>query len=97
MIRKAFSESRAAHPLAFEIDFGDEVDGALLVDADAGTEPGPVNVAGADDRFDGGREKGGIDPSGRVGRHGAAGAARRFTIQICIPPSGWRLSDTSSM
>ena len=90
VIGKALRDHRAEHPLHFEIDFGDQIDGALLVDTDAGTEPGEVDLAGAHDRFDGR----GQEP--RVGAHDAAVAAR-FIIQICMPPSGCRLSDTSSM
>ena len=40
-----------------EIDFRDQVDRALLVDANAGAELGDLEIAGAHDGFHGRREK----------------------------------------
>ena len=57
VIGKALGDQRAEHALDFEVDLGDEIDGALLVDAHARAELGHLQIAGAHDRFDGGGEK----------------------------------------
>ena len=57
VIGKALRDHRAEHPLDFEIDLGDEIDRALFFDAHAGAELGDLEIAGAHDRFDGGREE----------------------------------------
>ena len=41
---KALGEQRAAHLLALEIDLGDEIDCALLVDLKPGLTPGHLNL-----------------------------------------------------
>ena len=38
MIRKALGDELAEHPLDGDVDLGDEIDGALLVDADVAAE-----------------------------------------------------------
>ena len=38
VIGKALRHERAEHALDFQIDFGDEIDGAFLVDVDVGAE-----------------------------------------------------------
>ncbi len=57
MIGKALRDHRAEHPLDFEIDLGDEIDRALLLDAHAGAELGHLEIAGAHDRLDRGGEE----------------------------------------
>ena len=57
MIGKALGDDRAAHPLALEIDFGDEVDRPFLVDAESGFAARHLDVAGAEDDFGCGGEK----------------------------------------
>ena len=57
VIGKALRDQRAEHPLDFEIDLGDEIDRALLVDAHARAELGDLEIAGAHDRFDRGGEE----------------------------------------
>ena len=57
MIREALRDHRAKHPLDFEIDLGDQIDGALFFDTHAGVELGDLEIAGAHDRFDRGREE----------------------------------------
>lgn len=54
MIGKTLGNHGAAHLLALDIDFGDEIDGAFLLDAEAGFAPGGLNGAGAQDDFAGG-------------------------------------------
>lgn len=57
MVGKAFSQHRAAHPLALEIDFGDEIDRALLVDMKAGRAPCQLNGTGLENDFNRGSEE----------------------------------------
>ena len=59
VIGKALGDQRAEHLLDFEVDLGDEIDRALLLDAHAGAELGHLEIAGAHDRFDRGREESG--------------------------------------
>jgi hypothetical protein len=68
MIGKAIRDHRAKHPLDFEIDLGDQIDGAFFLDAHAGVELGDLEIAGAHDRFDGGRE----EQRGEGGAHAPA-------------------------
>ena len=53
MIGKALGDERAEHPLDGDVDFGDEIDRALLVDAEVAAELRHLQLAGADDRLDG--------------------------------------------
>ena len=75
MIGKAFGDHRSAHPLALEIDLGDEIDRALLVDVKAGRATRQLDGAGTKNDFDGGGEE--EDPEGSLGvrRYGALRAA----------------------
>ena len=57
MIGKPLGDQRAELALDLEVDLGDEIDRALLVDAHRAAEVRHLHVAGADDRLDGGREK----------------------------------------
>ncbi len=57
VIGKAFGDERAKHFLDGDIDFGDEVDRAFLVDLHAAAERGHLHVAGAHDRLDGRRHE----------------------------------------
>ena len=57
MIGKALRDQRAEHALDFDVHFGDEIDGALLVDTHAGAELGHLEIAGPHHRFDGGGEQ----------------------------------------
>ena len=56
MIGEPLGDHRAELALDLQIDLGDEIDRALLVDAHVGAEPGQLHLAGADDGFDGGGE-----------------------------------------
>ena len=76
MIGKALGEDRAAHALALEIDLGDEIDRALLVDAEAGLAPRQLDGAGPQDDFDGGGEEDRIR-AGSLGVLQTAAPARR--------------------
>src|SRR5262245_41305884 len=60
MIGKPFGDHRAEHPLDLEVHFGAEIDRALLLDTHAGAELGDLQIAGAHDRFDRGRQESGI-------------------------------------
>ena len=73
VIGKALRDQRAEHALDFEIDLGDEIDRALLLDAHAGAERGDLHIAGADDRFDGGGEE-----CGDRGAHAPRPVSARF-------------------
>ena len=57
MIGKALGDELAEHPLDGDVDLGDQIDGALLVDAEVAAEPRHHGVAGADDGLDGGGEE----------------------------------------
>ena len=71
MIGKALRDHRAEHPLDFEIDLGDQVDGAFFFDTDAGAELGDLEIAGAHDRFDRGGEECGSAVRRRPWRRGS--------------------------
>ena len=53
MIGKALGEDGAAHPLALEIDLGDEIDRAFLVDVKARLAPRHLDGAGLKHDFNG--------------------------------------------
>ena len=57
MIGETLGENRAAQPLALEIDLGDQVDRALLVDAKAGLAPRQLDGAGLKHDLDGSGEE----------------------------------------
>ena len=57
MIRKALHDQRAKHALDRHVDLGDEIGGALLVDAEGLTELRHLQLAGTDNRFNRGGEK----------------------------------------
>ena len=54
---EAFGNQPPEHPLDRQIDLGDEIDGPLLVDTEIAAEARHLDVAGANDRFDGGGQK----------------------------------------
>ena len=56
VIGKPLGDHRAELALDLEVDLGDQIDRALLVDADVGAEAGQLDLAGANDRFDRGGE-----------------------------------------
>jgi len=60
VVRKAFGDERAKHALDGQIDLRHEIDGALFLDVEVGPEAGALNLAGTEDRFDGGRQKEGV-------------------------------------
>jgi len=60
VVRKAFGDERAEHALRRQVHLGHEVDGAFLLDVEVGPEAGSLDLAGAQDRFDGGRQEEGI-------------------------------------
>ena len=57
MIGKALGDQLAEHALDGEVDLGDEIDGALLVDLKVAAELRHLQLAGTDDRLDRGGEK----------------------------------------
>ena len=57
MIRKALRDELAKHALDGKVHLGDEIGGALLVDAEGLAELRHLQLAGTDDRFDRGGEK----------------------------------------
>ena len=91
---EALGEQRPAHVLDLDVDLGDQVDGPLLVDADAGPETRPLDRPGAGDDLDGRRQVAGI---GRRHEAVASAAASRLTMRTSMPPSGRRRNATSSM
>src|SRR6185436_2797460 len=95
---KPFGDHGAADALAFEIDFGDEIDRALLLDVKARGAAGHLDLARLQHDLDGGRKKDRI----RRGHSLAfccwnSGAETRFTITTSMPPSAARRSTSSSM
>ena len=56
MVRKPFGDRLAAHPLACEVDLGDQVDASLLVDAEPRLLAGALDVARMQHDFDRCRE-----------------------------------------
>jgi hypothetical protein len=54
VIRKALGHERPEHALDFDIDFGDEIDRALLVHAELAAELRHLDGAGAYNGFNGG-------------------------------------------
>ena len=63
VIGKALGDQRAEHALDGEVDLGDEIDRALLVDLEIAAEARHLQLAGADDRLDGrGRDTGDREP-----------------------------------
>ena len=88
MIGKALGDQRAEHALDRDVDLGDEIDRALLVDRGRRVPKlRHLHVAGADDRFDGGGEK----AAGRGTQAStAAGLGTRLIMRISMPPSGAR-------
>ena len=97
MGRKALGNDRATHPLALEIDLGDEIDGALLVDAESGFAPRQLDGAGAEDDFGGGGEENWVGPTHALRQPGSWTGPARFTITISMPPSAARCRTISSM
>ena len=97
MIGKPFGDERAEHPLDRDVDLGDEIDRALLVDAEARRRTRHLDVAGASDGLDGGGEK---ERIGRDRRRSPAAVrhwparrdGRRLIMRISMPPSGARCS-----
>ena len=52
MIGEAFRDDVAAHPLAFEIDLGDQIDRPLIGDAEAGFLPRELDIPRSPDDVD---------------------------------------------
>ena len=75
MIGKALGDHRAEHPLDRHVDLGDEIDRPFLVDLEVAAELRHLQIAGADDRLDGGREKQRV--VGHTQADSAVGAAGR--------------------
>ncbi len=93
MIGKALGDQRAEHPLDRDVDLGDEIDRALLVDLEVAgrscaicRSPARTTASMAVVR------KSGCEHSGVGGR-----GWTRLTMRISMPPSGARCSCTSSM
>ena len=61
VIRKAPGDQRPEHALDLDVHVGDEVDLAFLADGEIGAEVGHLDVARADDGFNGGRKEQGVD------------------------------------
>jgi hypothetical protein len=53
VIGKPFLDHRAKHPLTLEVNVGDEIDGAFLVDPEPGRAAFDLDVAGAKDDLGG--------------------------------------------
>src|SRR5688572_14489320 len=86
VIGKALGNNRPAHPLAFEIDLGHEIDGALLVDVETRGTACELNGAGLEDDFDCGREKDWIRGTHSAFCRPHSGAAARLTMTTSMPP-----------
>jgi hypothetical protein len=60
MIRKPLGDERPEPPLDGDVDLGDEIDRALLVDLEGAAEAFHLQIACEDDRFDGSGEIQGV-------------------------------------
>src|SRR5688572_27509974 len=95
VVRKALGDHGAAQLLAFQIDLGDEVDRALLVDTEPGLPARHLDGAGAENDFSCGGEKDGVGAAHALSESCTDPA--RFTITISMPPSAARCRTISSM
>ena len=76
VIGKALGDQLAEHALDGDVDLGDEIDRALLVDLEIAAELLHLQLAGADHRLDRrGRDRTGRDRSGSVAWIGVGGTA----------------------
>ena len=57
MVRETLGDQRPEHPLDLEVDRGDEIDRAFLVDSDVAAEARDLDVAGAKHGLDGGGQQ----------------------------------------
>src|SRR5262249_17390538 len=90
MIGKAFGDEVAEHPLDSHVDLGHQIDRAFFPDANVAAERSEVQLARANDGFDGCGEE-------ELRRTLQDHAWTRFVMRISIPPSGARCRLTSSM
>src|SRR3989442_2967650 len=96
VVRKALRDQRAEHPLALEIDLGDEIDRPFLFDAETRGTPRELDLAGTKDDFGGCREINRIRQVSLAASvqqsapHPGVPLHAYFTMRISIPPSGAR-------
>ena len=89
VIGKPLRNHLAEHRLDRDVGFGDEIDRSFVRHLEAALDEAHLNLAGLDDRLDGGREQ------QRVLRHSPGRMC--LVIRTSMPPWGARRIDTSSM
>ena len=84
MVGKALGQHRPPHLLDLEIDLGDQVDHALLSDAELSPGPRELDLTGPERDLDCRLQVLGVE------RHQSVGAPSFLTIRTSVPPSAAR-------